>query len=86
MFKSIQYKLILFIGLLIVSVAALTSCILFKQYALAIISGITVLMSLNSLKHHYKKFNSNILFLLNALDNGDYSFHFTENNLSRREK
>jgi len=86
MFKSIQYKLILFICLLIVSVAALTCCLLFKQYALAIISGITVLMSLNSLHLHYKKFNSNILFLLNALDNGDYSFHFSENNLSRREK
>jgi len=86
MFKSIQYKLILFICLLIVAVAALTCCILYKQYALAIISGMTVVMSLRSLHLHYKKFNSNILFLLNALDNGDYSFHFSENNLSRREK
>ena len=34
----------------------------------------------------YKKFNSNILFLLNALDNGDYSFHFSETKLSRRER
>jgi len=86
MFKSIQYKLILFICILIVSVAALTCCIIYQQYALAIISGITVLISLHSLQRHYKKFNSNILFLLNALDNGDYSFHFSENNLSRREK
>ena len=86
MFKSIQYKLILFVGLLIVSVAALTCSVLLKQYALAFISGITVVMSLRSLHLHYKKFNSNILFLLNALDNGDYSFHFSENNLSRREK
>jgi two-component system nitrogen regulation sensor histidine kinase NtrY len=86
MFKSIQYKLSLFICILIVSVAALTSCILFKEYALAIISGVVVLGTLNSLQLHYKKFNSNILFLLNALDNGDYSFHFSENNLSRREK
>jgi len=86
MFKSIQYKLILFICILIVSVAALTCCIIFKQYALAIIFGMVVLWTLNSLQLHYKKFNSNILFLLNALDNGDYSFHFSENNLSRREK
>jgi len=86
MFKSIQYKLILFVGLLIVSVAALTCSVLLKQYALAFISGITVVMSLRSLHLHYKKFNSNILFLLNALDNGDYSFHFSENNLYRREK
>jgi len=35
---------------------------------------------------HYKKFNQNILFLLNALDNGDYSFHFAEAKLSSREK
>jgi len=86
MFKSIQYKLILFICLLIVSVTALTCCVIYQQYALAIISGISVLICINSLHRHYKKFNSNILFLLNALDNGDYSFHFSENNLSRREK
>ena len=86
MFKSIQYKLILFICILIVAVAALTCCILFKQVALAIIFGMVVLWTLNSLQMHYKKFNSNILFLLNALDNGDYTFHFSENKLSRREK
>lgn len=86
MFKSIQYKLALFVTLLILSVAALTYCLIFKQYVFAIVSGIMALFSLSSLQRHYKKFNSNILFLLNALDNGDYSFHFSENNLSRREK
>jgi two-component system, NtrC family, nitrogen regulation sensor histidine kinase NtrY len=86
MFKSIQYKLILFICLLIVSVAGLTYFLIFRDYTFAIIAVIVVLVSLNSLQRHYKKFNSNILFLLNALDNGDYSFHFSESNLSRREK
>lgn len=86
MFKSIQYKLTLFIFLLILSVAGLTYCLIFNHYALAIISVIFLLFCLNSLQLHYKKFNNNILFLLNALDNGDYSFHFSESNLSRREK
>jgi PAS domain S-box-containing protein len=36
--------------------------------------------------YHYKKYDENILFLLNALDNGDYSFYFTENKSSRRER
>jgi len=86
MFNSIRYKLTLFICLLMLSVAAFTYCLIFKQYSLAIISAILVLTSLNSLQLHYKKFNSNILFLLNALDNGDYSFHFSESKLSNREK
>jgi len=86
MFKSIHYKLALFICVLMLSVAGLTYCYIFKQYELAIILAIAVLVSLNALQRHYKKFNSNILFLLNALDNGDYSFHFSESNLSRREK
>jgi len=68
------------------SVASLTYCLVFKQYTLVIISGIVALLSLNLLHLHYKKFNSNILFLLNALDNGDYSFHFSESKLSSREK
>jgi len=86
MFNSIRYKLTLFICLLMLSVAAFTYCLIVKQYSLAIISAILVLTSLNSLHLHYKKFNSNILFLLNALDNGDYSFHFSESKLSSREK
>ncbi|HEY5508095.1 MAG TPA: PAS domain-containing protein, partial [Paludibacter sp.] len=86
MFNSIRYKLTLFICLLMLSVAAFTYCLIVKQYSLAIISAILVLTSLNSLHLHYKKFNSNILFLLNALDNGDYSFHFSESKLSNREK
>jgi len=68
------------------SVAGLTYSLIFKHYELAVILTIAVLVSLNALQRHYKKFNSNILFLLNALDNGDYSFHFSESNLSRREK
>jgi two-component system, NtrC family, nitrogen regulation sensor histidine kinase NtrY len=86
MFKSIQYKLLTFTILLMVSVAASTYFIQKGQVSFAVISGIVTVICLYKMHQHYKKFNSNVLFLLNALDNGDYSFHFSEAKLSRREK
>jgi len=86
MFKSIQYRLLTFTVLLMLSVAALTYFMLKGQVSFAIISGIATVICLYNMHQHYKKFNSNVLFLLNALDNGDYSFHFSEDKLSRREK
>jgi len=86
MFKSIQYKLFTFTVLLVFAVAAMTCFIMKGQIALAFACGIIAIVCLYNMHQHYKKFNSNILFLLNALDNGDYSFYFSENKLSRREK
>lgn len=86
MFKSIEYKLIIFVLLLILSVALTTYLITQKEYVYIGVSVLLMLYSLKSLYSHYKKFNQNILFLLNALDNGDYSFHFTEAKTSKREK
>ena len=86
MFKSIQYKLLTFTILLMVSVAASTYFIQKGQVSFAVISGIATVICLYKMHQHYKIFNSNVLFLLNALDNGDYSFHFSEAKLSRREK
>lgn len=86
MFKSILYRLIFFTGLLILSVALCTYFIITAQYAYALIPTLLIFESLNSMYFHYKKYDENILFLLNALDNGDYSFSFTENRMSRRER
>lgn len=86
MFRSIEYKLILFLGLLIVSVATTTYLIVQQEYVYVGICIFLILVSLRNLYSHYKRFNQNILFLLNALDNGDYSFHFTEAKTSKREK
>ncbi len=88
MFTSILYRLIFFTGLLIVSVILLTYCIFQEQeqYIYAFIPALLVFESLYSMYYHYKKYDENILFLLNALDNGDYSFYFTENKSSRRER
>ncbi|MDD3077995.1 MAG: ATP-binding protein [Paludibacter sp.] len=86
MFKSIQYRLTIYICLLIVSVAATTAFAMQSRPMESLISGIIVLIALYNLWKHNKRYNQNILFLLNALENGDYSFHFSETNLSRREK
>ncbi|NDV93892.1 PAS domain-containing protein [Dysgonomonas sp. 521] len=86
MFKSILYRLIFFTALLILSVAMFTYCITIGEYIYSLIPGLLVFESLNAMYYHYKKYDENILFLLNALDNGDYSFYFTENKTSRRER
>jgi nitrogen fixation/metabolism regulation signal transduction histidine kinase len=86
MFKSIEYKLLIYITLLIGAVAAASCFLLGKQYIGSGLAIITALIALHNLYKNYKKFNTNILFLLNALDNGDYSFHFVETKMSRRER
>lgn len=86
MFKSIQDKLVVLILLLIVSVAVATYFITISQYVYAFIPGLLIIFSLIALFRQNKKFNENILFLLNALDNGDYSFHFAETRVSSREQ
>lgn len=86
MFKSIQIKLYLYTALLIGIVAALTYFILNKEFVWTFFFSFFLIVCLILMNNTYKKFNSNILFLLNALDNGDYSFHFSETKLSRREQ
>lgn len=86
MFKSIHYKLVFFILLLILSVAICTLCIVKEHYVYSLIPMLGIYISLLLLVHYYKKFNQNIMFLLNALDNGDYSFHFTVSKMSARER
>jgi nitrogen fixation/metabolism regulation signal transduction histidine kinase len=41
---------------------------------------------LYNLARCYAQYNKNIIFLLNALENGDYSYRFSENKLSVRER
>lgn len=86
MFKSIDYKLYLYLILLIITVSLSVFFILSKAYIYGILAAFFVLFCIFKLHSNYKKYNKNILFLLNALDNGDYSFHFTEAKLSQREK
>ena len=86
MFKSIEYKLYLYLLSLIVAVGFAVFFFFTGKYVYGSFCVISILYSLNRLYFHYNKYNKNILFLLNALDNGDYSFHFSETKLSRRER
>jgi nitrogen fixation/metabolism regulation signal transduction histidine kinase len=76
--------------LLILAVAGTTVAVCTHAYAYAYayaVPGLVlVFVCLSGLNSCYKRYNQNILFLLNALDNGDYSFHFAETKLSTREK
>lgn len=86
MFRSIEYKLIFNLILLIISIIVATYFFVTVQYIYFSAAILLSIVSLVRLRKNYSKFNQNILFLLNALDNGDYSFHFTESKLSSRER
>lgn len=86
MFKSIEYKLYVYIILLIAAVVISTYFAIQVDYLYMVLSILMVLFLLNGMRRSYNQFNKNIIFLLNALDNGDYSFNFAETKLSRREK
>ncbi len=86
MFKSIEYKLYLYMILLIAAVVMSTYFAMGAEYLYMVLSIILVFFLLHNLRRSYNQFNKNIIFLLNALDNGDYSFNFAETKLSRRER
>ena len=86
MFKSIHYKITLYVVLIILSTASATWLIFSKNYLYVIPAALVLLVGLIAVNHQYKKFNQNIIFLLDALNNGDYSFHFSETEISAREK
>ncbi|MDR2805180.1 MAG: PAS domain-containing protein [Dysgonamonadaceae bacterium] len=86
MFQSIQYKLYIYTVLLAAAVAGATWAICTGGYLYAVAGIAGILFCLSGLNGCYRRYNSNILFLLNALENGDYSFHFSETKLSIRER
>jgi two-component system nitrogen regulation sensor histidine kinase NtrY len=86
MFKSIEYKLYIGMALLLASVAAATYFAISGEYLYFGLSILVTLWMLVLLRWHFSKFNKNIVFLLNALENGDFSFRFRETRLSARER
>ena len=86
MFKSIQYKLNIYTVLLVISVTGTVLTLVYQKYFFALPGIILVIFCLSGLDKCYKQYNRNVNFLLNALENGDYSFHFSESKLSVREK
>jgi nitrogen fixation/metabolism regulation signal transduction histidine kinase len=85
-FKSIQYQLYIFTLLLVASVAGFTVLLIIKQFVLAILAFLLIIYCLVRLKTCYDKYNKNIIFLLNALENGDYTYRFSERKISVRER
>lgn len=86
MFKSIQQKLTIYTLLLIIAVAGTTFFIIQTEYIYAFSFFLLFILSVFQIHRYYNKINKNIFFLLNALDNGDYMFHFTTTKLPKREK
>lgn len=86
MFKSIEYKLYIYTILLIAATVASTYFTIHAEYVYMVLSVIAVIFLLLNMRRSYNQYNKNIIFLLNALDNGDYSFNFSVTKLSRRER
>ena len=86
MFKSIQYKLGIYITLVMLFTAIAAWLVAMHYYIYVIPAVVALMAALIAVNRQYRKFNQNIIFLLDALDNGDYSLYFSETNLSRREK
>ena len=86
MFKSIQNKLNIYTALLIIVTVGTTFAFVYQKYLFALPGIVSILICISALGKYYKRYNQNIIFLLSALENGDYSFHFSETKLSTREK
>ena len=86
MFNSIQYKLNIYTALLVLAVVGTTLAFVYEKYPFALLGIALIIYCLSSLGKGYKRYNQNFIFLLNALENGDYSFHFSETKLSSREQ
>ena len=86
MFKSIHYKISFYIGLVVVTTACATWLVFSQNYLYIIPAVLVLLVGLAAVNRQYRKFSHNIIFLLDALNNGDYSFHFSETMVSEREK
>jgi nitrogen fixation/metabolism regulation signal transduction histidine kinase len=86
LFKSIQYRLYFYTALLVLAVAGTTVCLVTREYLFVGLSVALIVFCFARLEKCYRRYNQNFNFLLNALENGDYTFHFSETKLSLREK
>jgi nitrogen fixation/metabolism regulation signal transduction histidine kinase len=85
-FRSIQYRLYAYTALLVLAVAVTTFFFFTANYLYAILGIGVIFFCFFGLKKGYQSYNQNFHFLLNALENGDYTFHFSETKLSTQEK
>lgn len=76
MFKTLEHKLVVLSLLLMAATAAAAWLLAVNRIFWGIVAAAVALGLLRELMHGFRKYNSNIIFLLNALENGDYSFGF----------
>jgi nitrogen fixation/metabolism regulation signal transduction histidine kinase len=86
LFKSIQYRLYFYTALLIPAVAGTTIFFITTEYVYAAIGFVLIIFCFSKIEKCYKRYHQNFNFLLNAIENGDYAFHFSKTKLSLREK
>ena len=86
MFKSIEYRSLLSLFFLVAFTIAATYLFIYKYNYYGALAVAGWLVCFSQLRKHYKEYNRNIMFLFNALENGDYSFWFSENKNSKRER
>lgn len=83
--KSTTFILFLYTFVLIISVGACVYFFLGNHYITSGFCFIILLFALFRLYRNYHHYNNNILFLLDAIKNGDYTFKFSENAVSKYE-
>ncbi|MDR1814912.1 MAG: PAS domain-containing protein [Tannerella sp.] len=86
MFKSIRHKLILYTVLLVVAAAAGGWFIFEGYYIYTLIVIALIIYFLSKQLKHFDTYNKKIIFLLNALENGDYTYRFSDKKLTTRER
>ena len=81
-----NFKTGLYIALIVTATAGIT-WLAVNRYCLYVIPAAAVLLTgLAGVIRQYRSFNQNILLLLDALNNGDYSFRFSETGLPASKK
>ncbi len=86
MFKSIDYNLCLCLIFVIISSVALPILILESYYIGAFFSLVILVYNIYKANIYYTKISKNVTFLFNAIENGDYSFHFDDKIGTKRER
>lgn len=86
MFKSIDYKLGANLFLLIATAIAIPLLFIYGFISIGVFAILLLLILLYQINKLYSKLTKNVVFLFNAIENGDYAFKFQENIGSMRER
>ncbi len=87
MFKTIERTLMLLTLLLLAATAGTVWLLVAGKVFWGLVLVCVIVWLLGRMRRELRKFNSNVIFLLNALENGDYSFGFAEaEDMSRERK